>query len=250
MPKFSCLLLSTLIAFAAFSQDEEYKEPSKASKDYHDYRLYESTPPYSLEKVKTLIKKNTKYTESEDFDGGTKALDKKTFNSLSLREKFTYTMIHGENWSQNCDVNLPELDEEKKIFGHLSDILGEDSWSDRQTKFLNDNRDSVMAIIKESVIRSKRMGLNYKMAILEINGIEFIPFLVSYYNEKKKDGDILTLLNQLMLQNKYEPFMTSPTYEKLYKEGSDYMAFIDYNKANEQLIIQRATQLYNARTKK
>ena len=77
-----------------------------------------------------------------------------------------------------------------------------------------------------------------------------IPFLISFYNEKKKDGDILTLLNLLMLQNKYEPFMASPTYDKLYKEGSDYIAFIVYNKANEDLIIQRATQFYNARFKK
>ncbi len=249
MHKFSCLLLSTLIAFESFAQDEEYKEPSQASHDYHSYRLYESTPPFGLEKVKTLIKKNTKYTESEEFDGGTKALDKKTFNSLSLREKFTYTMIHGENWSQNCDVNLPEVDEEKKIFSHLPDILGEDSWSDRQTKFLTDNRDSVMAIIKESAIRSKRMGLNYKKTIEEINGTELIPFLISFYNEKKKDGDILALLNLLMRKNKYEPFMISQSYEKLYK-GSDYMAFIVYNKANEELIIQRATQFYNARAKK
>ena len=247
MHKFSCLLLSILTACAAFAQNEEYKDPSKESEAYHNYRMYESTPPYGLSKVKKLISQiKERETESGDFEV---ALDNKTFKALSLREKFTYTMIHAESFSQVCDAYPPAQEEQTKIFGYLPDFLEEQNWSERQIKFLKDNRDSVMALIKESSTRSKRMGVNYKRAILEINGVEMIRFLVKFYNEKKKDGDVLTLMLILMKENNYEPFLSSTTYKKLYGEEYNFTAFIVYNKANEELIIKRATEFYNARSK-
>ena len=70
-----------------------------------------------------------------------------------------------------------------------------------------------------------------------------------FYNEKKKDGDVLTLMMVLMKVNNYEPFLSSTTYNKLYEEEFNFTASIGYNKANEELIIQRATEFYNARSK-
>jgi hypothetical protein len=237
-----------IISINGYSQgDGEYKEPSKESQAYHDYRMYESTPPYGLTKVKKLISQiKSKESDDGDFE---EALDNKTFKALSLREKFTYTMVHAESFSQVCDAYPPALEEQTKIFGYLPDFLEEQNWSERQIKFLKDNRDSVMALIKESSIRSKRMGVNYKRAIQEINGVEMIPFLVKFYNEKKKDGDVLTLMMVLMKENKYEPFLSSTSYKKLYGEDYNFNAFIVYNKANEELIIKRATEFYNAQAK-
>jgi hypothetical protein len=49
-----------------------------------------------------------------------------------------------------------------------------------------------------------------------------------------------------MKENKYEPFVKSPSYKKLYSEDADYLSHLNYNKGNEDLIIKRATDFYNA----
>ena len=234
--------LFLLFSIAAFSQDDEpeWKEPGKESQAYHEYRLRFTTPPYGLAKVQALIKK-IKFDEENE----TEALDSKSYASLSLREKFTYAMIHGESYSQNCDAMPPIQEEQKKIFAYVPDVFGEYAWSERQTKFLKDNRDSIIMLIKESVTRAKRVGVNYKNAILEINAWEMIPFLVQQYNATKKDKDILTLLMQLMRDNNYEPFVKSASFRKLYGDDANYLSCLDYNSANEQLIIKRATDFYN-----
>ena len=106
-----------------------------------------------------------------------------------------------------------------------------------------------MTWMKESVTRTKRIGANFKHAIIEINAKEMIPFLIDTYNIAKKDLDILTVLMHLMKDNKYEPFLKSASYKKLYSDDSNYMSYLAFNKSNEDLIIKRATDFYNA-TKK
>lgn len=228
-----CLRLS------AQEEPPEWKNPSKSSLAYAEYRRKLTVPPYGLAKVKALIDK----IPYKDDDSS--PMENKDYLPLSLREKFTYHMIHAEISAQNCDVRPPIQDEDKKIFGQMADGLEESVWSDRQSKFLISNRDSVMAIIKESVNRSKRMGSNYKAAIVEINGREMIPFIIETYNKDQKDRDLLTLLMLLMKNNEYNPFMVSQSYRKLYGDKADYQSYIDYNKGNEDLIIKRATDYYN-----
>src|SRR6185503_2280886 len=99
--KFAFALLSFFISNVLLSQDEERKEPTKEGMSYHDSRLKFTTPPYGLAKVKGLIK-GIKFVESEG-DLGYRKLDDKKYKNLSLREKFTYNMIHAESYSQNCD---------------------------------------------------------------------------------------------------------------------------------------------------
>ncbi|NML41304.1 hypothetical protein HHL17_29190 [Chitinophaga sp. G-6-1-13] len=217
----------------------EWKNASKSSEAYAAYRGKLTVPPYGLAKVKALIDK-TPYAEDDS-----SPLSNKDYMGLSLREKFTYHMIHAEISAQNCDVRPPIQDEEKKIFGQMADGFNESVWSDRQSKFMISNRDSVMALIKESTDRSKRMGANYKMAIVEINGREMIPYIIEVYNRDQKDRDLLTLLMLLMKNNEYKPFMASQSFRKLYGENADYQSYIDFNKGNEDLIIKRATDYYN-----
>lgn len=241
------IIISLLTApLSSFSQREAvWKEASPSSQAYHTYRLKSSVPPYGLTKVKALIA-----GIKADEDNFTEALSNKAYLGLSLREKFTYHMIHGEAYSQNCDATPPILNEDKKVFGNLPDAFNERSWSERQDNFLVSNRDTVMALIRESVIRSKRMGVNYKTAVVNVNGRELIPFLVSTYNTDQKDRDILTVLMLLMKKNEYKPFMTSASCIKLYGKNSDYGSSIDFNKANEALIINRATAFYHEFSKK
>jgi len=220
-----------------------YKEASPESQAYNEYRLYTATPPYGLQKIYGLIKK---IKADED---GNEALAAKTYNSLSFREKFTYNMIHPEAYSQNCDAMPPIQDEQKKIFAQLPDAFGEIDWSDRQRKFFIDNRDSVMNVMKQSISRTRRVGLNYKLVIADINAKEMIPFLVTTYNLEKKDHDILTVLMLIMKDNNYQPFLSSASYKKLYGEDGSYEAYLNFNKANEELIIKRATDFYNGISK-
>ncbi|BAV05903.1 hypothetical protein SAMN05421788_11723 [Filimonas lacunae] len=231
-------LFAALLPFLSMSQDNNASAESEA---YHETRQKTSVPPYGLDKVKKLLGKTT----SDESDNT--ILAAKDYLSLTLREKFTYHMIHAETYLQNCDIILTEKDEEKKIFGHLPEPFNESVWSARQTDFLEANRDSVMALIKESVNRSGRMGVNYKHALVEIRALEMIPFLVEFYKRDRKDHDVLTVLMLLMKGAKYEPFTSSASYGKLYgKESSYHAAFLVLNTANEDLIMKRAMDLFNA----
>ena len=241
------LLISALPVFV-FAQDQEeeghWQEASAASEAYHTFRLKNSTPPYGLAKVKSLIKKiNTRTEDNSDYYDS--PMSRKIYLSLSLREKFTYHMIYPESYSQNCDVSAPIIDEEKKILGNLPDVFSESNWSRKQLDFMVSNRDSVLSLIKESVNRSKRMGLNYKTAIVEVNGREMIPFLIDFYLTDRKDNDILTVLTLLLKKNEYKPFMTSASFIKLYGKKSNYQSFINLNKDNVELIISRAKSYYD-----
>jgi hypothetical protein len=160
-------------------------------------------------------------------------------------------MIHAESYSQICDAEPPIKEEHKKIFANLPDAFGEQNWSARQKDFFLEHKDSVIEIMKESIARTNKVGLNFKLAIIEMNGISIIPALLETYkkNTTTKDLDILTTFMLLMTENKYEPFLKSASFTKLYSDDADYMAFLNYNKANEDLIIQRVTAFYNAQRK-
>lgn len=245
MKRIVAILVLVAACNSSFAQEAEvYQEPSKETVAYQEYREKITRPPYGLEKVLMMIKKIAGNDENM-------ALKQKDYLTLSLREKFTYHMINAESYSQNCDAMPPVMDAEKKIFAQLPDAFGEYSWSERQLNFLHANRDSVMALITESIGRSNRVGVNYKKAIIEINGREMIPLLISTYNRDHKDKDILTVLMILMKNNEYAHFLTSASYKKLYADGeSSYHAFLNFNTANEELIIQRANNFYNALPKK
>ena len=215
-------------------------EASKESRAYGAFRAKITRPPYGITKVTALI---AKHTLNED---GMVALDDRTLSGLSLREQFTYHMIHGEADEQICDAMPVILNEHLKIFGYLPVFFGETGWSPRQQAFFTDHKDSVLAFIKESTLRSGHMGANYKQAIADMKAVEMIPFITAQIRREPKDHDLLTVLLLLMKDGAYQPFMTSPTYKKLYGDSSDYRAALVYNKANETLIIDRAMAFYTA----
>lgn len=219
---------------------------TKADKAYHAYRLVDSNPPYSLAKVESLVK-HIKAVDVANSDMQTAAL--KQFSSLSVSEKFTYCMLHGEVMTQNCDGMPAFVGEQSKIFAHVPSLFsGEESWSDRQTAFLAKNRSKVIALLRATIKSTHRVGLNLKHAVLQLDAYEMIPDLVAAYNTTKKDNDILTLLMQLMVDGKDKTFLASESYKKLYAdEDSSYKSFLNANSANKALIIQRATNFYKSR---
>lgn len=243
-------LAAFFVCVISFAQAEEWKDASKESHAYHVYREKITRPPDGLEKILGMINKiSTDQNIGADEDNS--ALPLKNYSSLSLREKFTYNMVHGESYSQNCDAMPPIQDEQKKIFARLPDVFGEYSWSTRQRDFFKANKDSVVSLMTASIERTNRVGVNYKQVIVDINAAEMIPLLIKTYNAEKKDHDILTVLMLLMLNDSYGPFLSSVSYKKLYADKvSSYTAYLTFNAANEALIIQRATDFFNGLPKK
>lgn len=236
----------TIILFISFIFNSFSQNSFGMDKDVIDYRRKMTIPPYGLQKVQKLIAAiQTKEDLNLGSEYGIAALTASQFKGLLLREKFTYVMIHAESTSQNCDIPEYQSDMDKRIFGQLLTGFDEATWSRRQADFLIENRDSVMKLIKESVGRSKRMGVNYKEAILEINGWEMIPFIIEYAKNTPKDKDALTLLNLLMKRGEYEDFIKSTTFKKLYGEHANYYSYLDYNNENQALIFKRAKGYYD-----
>jgi hypothetical protein len=210
-----------------------------------------SEPPFGLDTVKALISKIQSVDDTSGGDWGIAALDDKTYASLSFREKFTYHMIHPEAYSQMCDILPERTDNLMRIYGQLPNIFGEFGWSDRQRKFFKENRDSLEQLMMLLIQKSKSIGTNFKEAIVEMNAKDLIPFLIQFYNRDSRDHYVLTVLMLIMQSNKYPEFMNSISCKKLYGRQADYYsAFLVYNKANEDLIIQRATNFYNGLSKK
>lgn len=244
-----CLTLATVafyaISFAQTGDDDYYVQPGKESLAYHAYRTKITRPPYGLEKILALIKK----TRGDEEDNV--VLSPKIYDELSFREKFTYNMVHGESFDQNCDGGLFDKDEAKKIYAVLPGAFNDQLWTHRQKQFFKDYHDSVVALMTASIERTHRIGANFKCVIEDINATEMIPLLISTYNIEKKDHDVLTLLMLLMLNNKYQPFMASASYRKLYADKeSRWKTWLNFNSANEALILQRATDFYNGLPKK
>jgi hypothetical protein len=202
-----------------------------------------STPTFELAKIKALLAK----TETKGEFYFSRKLTAEEYMGLSLREKFTYNMINAESYSQSCSIVVPAPDEHKKIFAYTADPFGELYWSGRQYNFLRGNRDSVMALINISVKESKRMGANYKDAVIRVEGWEMIPFLTDLYNVDKKDHDLLTLMMLLMKMHKYEPFMRTALFNKVYVENHNRRSFIELNEENQNLIMEHAANFYKSK---
>ena len=207
-------ILSHLLVLVAvpnlFAQDDQIPHLSLASRHYREYRETISEPVFGLAKVKVQIKK-IKKDKDDNF-----RMAEQAYNALSLEEKFTFTMIHGEDSSQNCDAMMGVVDEEKKIFGYIPDAFSNEiTWSDRQREFLTNNRSKVVSLLRSTMKTRQRVGVNLKSAIMEIKGYELIPDLISVYSIKQKDHDILSVLMLLMKEGKYPEFLKSASYEKL-----------------------------------
>ncbi|RYD39252.1 MAG: hypothetical protein EOP83_37080 [Verrucomicrobiaceae bacterium] len=91
--------------------------------------------------------------------------------------------------------------------------------------------------------------MNQKQIITEYHLNELIPDLVKLYRRDRKDHDILSVLMILMKDGKYEPFVKSQTYDKLYSEKANYKSYIVANRANGDLTIDRAMTFYRSRVK-
>ncbi len=225
-------------------KDVAWSDPRPQDSSYYAFREKNSIPPFNRKRIQNLIDKRLKTLPDEaltDYDAGISIRD---FNSLSFEEKFTYTMIYPEIFSQACAERMFLYDPQNKIFGQLLFVYGGVFWSDRQISFMKKNREKVLGLIQELAAKTHEMGLNYKSAILEINAWESIPFLIDFYRSNPKDKDILTTLLLLLKKAKIPDFERSKIYSKLYGSDVNYDSWINFSEANERYIIETAATYY------
>jgi hypothetical protein len=224
------------------AQNGSGPKPSATSLKYHEYRYEVTEPSYGLSKVKRLIRGIK--TDQED----NQRMSDKLYNSLSNAEKFTYAMLHGEDASQNCSDMPGIVDEQKKIFAYSPNIFDDNAmWSERQRNFLHNHRSSVIGWLHSTMRSKRRVGLNLKSTIIELNATELIPDMVRIYQRDHKDHDILTAFMHLMKENKYRPFVSSSIYKRLYGPDTNYEGYLPATTALQNQIIAWATGLSKSR---
>lgn len=216
--------------------------PSAASRRYHEAREAQSIPPYGLQKVRALI-----HRLKTDSEGGSR-LGQAAYDGLSFNEKFTYVMLHGEDFDQNCDMSPGIMQEERKIFSYVPSAFADVAmWSKRQQAFLKENRTLVIGLMRDTIRRQHRVGANFKQAIVELKAVELIPDLCAVYRSTRRDHDILTVLMILMKDAKYRPFVSTQAYRKLFGDQARYEAFLPATPANQNMVLNMATTFYRSR---
>lgn len=247
------LLILSGITFTASAQKEldVNWNPSKKDIAFYDARMQVVVPPFALTQVKNIIKEEAAKPAGadavSDFD---QSISKKTFKAMSTEEKFTYTMIHPEVYSQACAEQFYAKLPQKKIFAQLLSGFSGEEWSERQIDFLKQNRTEILVLLEQSIQQKAKIGLNFKDAYLRIEAWESIPFLITFYKKNKKDKDVLTLLMLLMEQAQFPAFKNSIIYQKLYGDDAGYEQWIDYTVANETLILNTAKAYYDSKNSK
>ena len=234
MKKILAILCPLIAGYSCLAQEEQKPVLHSTNEIIRRYSM--TTPPYGLEKVEKIV-----HTDSA----------KEKYEALSLREKYTYNMIYGETYSQNCSGSYTyrDGDADKKIFGFLPLLFFERTWSDRQLAFFKNNKDSVIAFMAKDIRDQKVMGLNCKHVIVDIDAVSMIPLLISVY-KLQKDHDILTVLMLLMKRDNYAPFMSSVDYNKVYAgTEKSYETALEFNAANEAFVIRQATDFYHGLSK-
>ncbi len=230
------LLILMAASLAALSAAQFVSKVTPEVRRYHDYRQETTVPSFGLAKVKAAIGHLHGPMMSDS-----------AFDRLSTPEKFTYCMIHGEYFSQNCMVAPWYAEEWKKIFVTLPETFPNDSlWSEKQRAFLKSHRAEVIQLIRSTILEKKRVGSNLKSTIDDLNDKELIPDLITTYNQDHKDLDILTVLIRLMARGKYKPMMTDPIYRKIVTPGDGRADFIAATEASRKKTIDLAFAYYRS----
>ena len=208
------------------------------------YVTAQTEPSFELSKVHKLIKA-IKFDAHDNL-----VLPAAKFKALDTKGKFTYCMIHGEVFDQNCSGMPYTLNADKRIAAYTLGRFGDDSgWSHRQRAFLRENRKEIIPLLRSTIQTHDRVGVNLKEAIMELQAWELIPDLVGSYDRDRKDQDILSVCCVLMKDGHYKPFMKSANYKALYGPKASYQAFVDASPANENRLLKQSIDFYMSRKK-
>jgi hypothetical protein len=246
MKKLLAIGLALIAASTLWAQQEEYPRQAETavSRAYHTAREKSTKPLFGVAKMEAIIK-----TLKRGDDDSMKMADAQ-YNALSPADKFVYCMLHGEDFTQNCSETGPMYQEERRIFGYIpGPFHDEEIWSNRQMSFMKNNRAQMVGWLRSTIQGRRHVGANIKAIIVELRLNELIPALETEYKRSRKDHDILSVLLILMKEGKYQPFLSSPMYKKLYGDQENYWASITATMANQRSILNMASAYFRSRTR-
>lgn len=231
-------LIFCSVAFAGTQED-----PPKSAIAHRDYRAKPTEPTFGLAKVKAILSKYKVGMSEEPTE-----LPPAVWNKLSTPEKFTYCMLRGEAFSQNCDAIPINVKEESVVYGNpIAGFTDERAWSPRQIAWMKANRKEVVRLAKETIKTRQRTGANLRELILQLNAKELIPDVLAAYAIKKKDHDALSLVSSMMKEANFGPYVKTKIYAEFYGDDKGYYHAVPYSKSLHAEI--KALGLMFAKTK-
>lgn len=178
--------------------------------------------------------------EKEDEDGMPllETLPDQQFQQLTTKEHIYYHLAYPEEWSQNCAEMYFMPGNVKAIARYLP--FADDGYylSERQTKYMENNRDSVSYWVKSFLKDRKALTTEMLNLIADLKLKSAIPDMARIYrSQATKDDLILTTLIQMMVQAEYPGW----TQSKLAKEGWDKeMDVLELNQVNADMVLMYA----------
>ena len=210
---------------------------------------------FSLTRVDKMVaesKKRAKPENNEEPEMDFSFLTNQEFKSLSIKEALYYGFSFPEFSTQICAMYTPAPNPEKAIMLQLP--FAEDSrmMSERQTKIIQDNKDSCIVYLKKCIENPKSLKSDFKSNLVSLGFYECIPFLIDRFNkEKKKDYEIITTLIEIMQYGEYKPFTESDVLKKAhYNDEMMATPYIDRTKENTDKIINLAKGYYQSKINK
>lgn len=196
----------------------------------NDGRTMNSKSPFGYEKL-------------EKMKAAMKLMSQAAFDSLSPEEKFTFAMSFPEQFQQICAFRPPQ-ELKGKIYLNLAYVFTGSVMSKRQKEFLLNNPRQTIDLIRQTTTDTSFIGYNYKLTIRDLNAFELVPLVIANYR-KTHDNDLLSLLIEMMLKNRYAPFLRSEI-GKEFKTEMDFRynkRFLAFTKERERIILKYATEL-------
>jgi hypothetical protein len=257
-----CFVLCVFLSFSlspSFSQTKQRGERNldELAWDLRNYPVIHCIKSQRLEDLIQHLWDDLKKKDSSRyhfFFPGDIRLSDGEFRSLSPLEKFIYAHKYPESSMQTC--GLYDMARDMSLIpANIPYLFDGERMSERQIKSLQDNRDSTMDYLSNCIDFYSHIPLGYKKTIIEINGWEFIPSILSLEEKMNrrdtgtvKDPYIYSLLMVLMKNNKFKDFIATTTYKKLYGESASYREKISYTADIRNQIRELSQKFYLQKT--
>lgn len=176
-------------------------------------------------------------TDEDGFPVYQKLTDEQ-FGSLTVKEYIYYYLFYAESWDQVCAEAMVAAGEVKALSRELPYDMSGDYQSDRQSKSLKNNVDSVDYYLLDCIQSHKMASTDMLRMVVMQDLVDAIPSLIEGYREQLPRNDLyLTTMIELMTQAKYDPWAESDL-EKSF--GDAYWATIELNEVNADKVIYYA----------
>ncbi len=200
---------------------------------YFSYSQIEKDSQLLNNRVYTIDTINTvKLLRFIDFDCPT-LIDSNTYNSKSNYEKFIHALHYPEECNYSCSRILDLKNDSTRYLNSNLAQFNQSYWSKRQLEFINKNRDSIQFYLSKE-LKSKFSSPHLYLFIHKFKfKIPLKEVLDNYYLTNNTKA--ISLLCRYMKDDKYQPFIQSRLYKKLYPKN-EYQTIV-FDKKTEEMAL-------------